>query len=443
MLDRGFEDNRLLAVAIGIGALAALLLLAPWSPYTVFAALGAALAFLIVLNRRFALLLIPPAIALSPEIFIAGLPLRVEDMVIMVLAAGWIARLLVFQDRRRTPLDRLLLVYVGVAIASILWGAVIGTVALRSTDQLYSAPLHLLKRVEFVLLFLIIADTLVTTADVRRYTYILIASMLALNVFSLAQFLSNQYLALAPAGAPVHEPGLAAMLNIALALGLMPTARAPGRVLLGLIMVFSVAVLPLALGRNFVASTMLIMLYVGVFQHRWLLAMIPVPWLFVRFIFPEHILARYLTFRYALAPDITGFETQGAALISRVIPPGYHALLALGYSPVVGFGLASRPLGFIDSEYATQLFYTGLLGLLIFFILGVRLFRMAAEARRLAQDRVTAGLARAFQLALICYAIFSIFSPSISAARGGGLFFLIIGLLAVLHRAQVTACESR
>lgn len=442
-MERALGDNRLVAVAAAIGAAAAVLVLVPWSPHTIWVALAAVVAGLVLINRRFALLLIPPAIALSPEIPVAGLPIRIEDAVMMVLGLGWLAKLMVFQERRSSPIDRLLFAYVGAAVVAILWGVVIGTVTILSTNQLYSAPLHLLKRIEFVLLFLILVDTLTTVDDVRRYTYVLIASLLGLNVFALVEFLANQHLALAPAGAPVHEPGLAAMLNIALAFGLMPAVRAPGRILLGLIMVFSMGVLPLALGRNFVATTVLMSLYVGVFWHRWVLAMLPVPWFVAKFIFPEHIIARYLTFRYAFAPDISGFETQGASLVSRVIPPGYHALLALGYSPVIGFGLAARPLGFIDSEYATQLFYTGLVGLAIFIILGVRLFRMASEARRAAADPMAAGLARALQLALICYAIFSIFSPSISAARGGGLFFLIIGLLAVLHRAVLTDAAQR
>jgi hypothetical protein len=107
----------------------------------------------------------------------------------------------------------------------------------------------------------------------------------------------------------------------------------------------------------------------------------------------------------------------------------------LGYSPLLGFGLASRPLGAIDSEYATQLFYTGLVGLAVFVILGRRLFRMAAEAQALAPEPSTGALARGLQLALASYAVFSIFSPSISAARAGGLFFLLAGVLAVLRRS--------
>ncbi len=404
--------------------------------------LGAMVAVLALFNRRAAIFLILPAIALSPEIHVGGLAVRVEDLLMIPLAVGWLVHLCVFKHRQRTPLDRLLLAYVLAAVAGTLWGGFLGTAHFLTLDKYISAPFHLLKRIEFVLLFFIMADTLRSLDDVRRFAYVMMASLLGLSAFSLVQYLSNGAIALAPAGAPIHEPGLASVLNIALGLSLLQGARPSAKPLLGALMLFSLLVLPLSLGRNFMATTMAILLYAGLFQQRWILALLPIPVLAGVLLYPEHVIQRILTFQHALSTDVTGTSAEGASLLSRVIPPGTHALFTLGHSPVFGFGLGSIPLGFMDSEYTTQLFYTGLVGFSIFLLLGVRLFRMTREAITAAPDPFSAALARGLRFVLAAYALYSIFSPSISAARAGGFFFVAIALLAALHRAVVEPVEE-
>jgi hypothetical protein len=439
MIEGVAADRTSFLLALGLGGLLALFL-ALQPPLQVGAGfLAVGVALLAFVNRRAALYLIVPAIAVSPEMPVLGLSVRLEDLLMVPLTVGWLAQLCVSKERLRTPVDRVLIAYLAVALVATLWGGYLGTAHLATLNKYVSAPFHLLKRFEFAFLFFIIVGTLDTPTEVQRFTYVLMASLVALSGFALVEFLSNHHIALAPAGAPVHEPGLASMINVALALSLLRVARPPAKVLLSAIILFSVAVLPLTLGRNFIATTGLLLLYVGLFQQRWILAFLPVPWLIGAYLYPQHVIERVLTFEQAFAPDITGFHTQGAALISRVVSPGQYSLLALGYSPLVGFGLGSIPLGSMDSEYATQVFYTGLVGLAVFAILGARLFRLAREAVRAARDPLHVGLARGFQLVLAAYAIHSIFSPSISATRGGEIFFVVAGLLGVLHRSLTQA----
>lgn len=398
---------------------------------------GVLVTLLAFFNRRAAIYLILPAIALSPEVHAGGLAVRIEDLLMVPLAAGWIIHLCVFKDRRRTPLDRLLIAYVLAALAGSVWGTYLGTAHVLTLDKYVSAPFHLLKRIEFVLLFFIVADTLRSVDDIRRYAYMMVASLLALSGFSLVAFLGNRAIALAPAGAPVHEPGLASVLTVALAVSLIPVARPPARALLGALILFSLVVLPLSLGRNFIATAVVLLLYVGITQQRWIFLALPVPWLIGLLFYPEQVVRRVLTFQHALAPDITGSVSQGASLLSRVQSPLRYAVIALGHSPLFGFGLGSVPLGFMDSEYTTQLTYTGLVGFAVFLLVGIRVFEMARRAIAAAPDPFSAALARGLRFVLAAYALYSLFSPSISAARAGGLFFVAIALLAALHWAVV------
>jgi len=109
----------------------------------------------------------------------------------------------------------------------------------------------------------------------------------------------------------------------------------------------------------------------------------------------------------------------------------------LGSSPLLGWGLGSIPLGSIDSEYTHQMVTTGILGFAVFIWLIVRILRMARETPKIAnaEDAQSLPLALGLQYCLVGYALYSLFSPSISAARAGAFFFTIIGLLAATHRS--------
>lgn len=429
------EANRTpLLLAMALGGLIALLVTLRPGLQVGLAALAVGVMGVALFNRRAALYLIVPAIALTPEIPVLGFPLRLEDLLMIPLGAGWLAHQCVFKDRQRTPLDRLLLAYLVVGLLATAWGGFIGTVHFSGVSKDNAAPFHLLKRLEFVLLFFIVCDTLTTSGDVQGMTYMLMASMIGLSAFGIASYLANQAIAVAPAD-PGHEPGFASMINVALALSLLPTARRPARLLLIAVILFSVGALPPTLGRNYIATTGIIMLYIGLFYQRWVLLFFPLVWLVGLFIYPSDIVYHVLTLKHVFSPDTAYERTAGATLISRTGPPTYFGLLSLGYSPLLGFGLASQALGAFDSEYVTQLYYTGLAGLAIFLMLGARLFRLTGKAMRTARDPFNAALARGFHLILIAYAAHSIFSPSISSSRVGAVFFLVSGLLVALHRS--------
>jgi len=123
------------------------------------------------------------------------------------------------------------------------------------------------------------------------------------------------------------------------------------------------------------------------------------------------------------------------------MPALTHIWEVLLSSPLLGWGLGSIALGSIDNEYAGQMVYTGILGFAVFLWLAVRITRTAREAYEVArrQDSPALPLIAGLQQCLWGYAIYSVFSPSISAARAGAFFFTIIGLVAVLHRELVAA----
>jgi hypothetical protein len=315
---------------------------------------------------------------------------------------------------------------------------------LLTVSKYVSTPFFVLKRIELVLMFFIVADTLETLRDVRTMTYVFLASAVALSLFSVWQVHTNQAIALGPEGAPIHEPGFASMVTVALALGMMRGATPAGRIALAAIALFGVATLPLALGRNYMVATLLVLGYVAVREQRWMIVVLPVVIALALVVYPHGIVDRISSLSSVISTSSASgpTSTASASLFFRASAPFYYAAIVLGHSPLLGMGMGSVPLGAIDSEFVIQLYYTGLVGLAVFFLFGVRVWRLTQETQRMAVDPMDSALAYGFQLVLAGYAIYSVFASSISATHTGEPFFVMVGMAAAL-RAAASANRER
>jgi len=440
MSERIAVDRTPLVIAVIFGGVVAISMALLQGPEVALPIVAAAGAMIALFNRKWALYLMLPAMALSPDISMHGVAIELQDLLMIPLVAGWVAHLCVTGQRRGTPLDRLLIAYALVAVVATAWGVHLGTVHLFTVSKYVSSPFHVLKRIEFVLLFLIVADTMETVADVRAMSYVLLVSAIALSAYSVQQFSINQGLAVGPEGAPVHEPGFASMVTVALALGMMRGAAPVGKLVLAVFVLFGLSALPLALGRNYVAATLIILLYVGIKEQRWVFLVVPLVAALAVIVYPHGVIDRISSLQHVLSTDPSAGAVGANAstsLFYRAEAPLYYAILALGHSPLFGFGMGVVPLGAVDSEFAIQMAYTGLIGLGIFLVFGVRLFRVANEAKQAATSPFDAGLAFSYQLAIAGYAIYSVFAASVSATHTGGPFFVIAALAGALRRATL------
>jgi len=401
--------------------------------------LAVSFVLLALASPQVALIVVMLTMALAPEAQVGGLALRPEDPMLAVVAISWAFRRLA-RPREGTALDRPLIAYFVVGVVATLWGAAWGTADLWSLDKFSAAGLHMLKRVLFVLYFFIFTDTIRSPEDVRKAFQAFLVSVVALIVFSLKRFGETGTMSLAPTGAAVHEPGLAAMLGVAMGLGLWVGSKRFASAAVGAVIALGAFwALPFSLGRNFMLTTVAMFGLVAMSRKRSLLLLAPLALAIAPVIFPNHVLARILSVQWAFNPDVQFDPTVGAGIFvpSRLGPGFWYILQMLGSSPLLGWGLGSIPLGSIDSEYTHQMVTTGILGFAVFIWLIVRILRMARETPKIAnaEDAQSLPLALGLQYCLVGYALYSLFSPSISAARAGAFFFTIIGLLAATHRS--------
>lgn len=403
---------------------------------------GAVFTLIALLSPKAGLLVLLPVVAVAPEALVGGVLLRPDDLLMVVLVISWVLRR-TGGGRSPTPLDRPLVRYFLIGLVATAWGALLGTADLWSTSQVSASGLHLLKRLQFVLYFFMLTDVVRSISDVRQFTYVFLASLVALVLYGLGRFAETSYIALAPFGAAVHEPGLASMLTIALALGFLVTSRsAATSVGSGALLLGSFAALPFTLGRNFIVATMGLLGIVALSRKRALLLLAPLAWWLAPAILPAHVLARVSSIRFAFSPEEAALAPGWGSVYvpSRLAPAIARAWDVLTSSPLLGWGLGSVPLGSVDNEYATQLVATGILGSGILLALIMAIVRMVRDSHRLARQEQTSALPLLAGLTycLLGYGFYSIFSPSISAARAGTFFFTILALLAVLHRLLTT-----
>ena len=113
-------------------------------------------------------------------------------------------------------------------------------------------------------------------------------------------------------------------------------------------------------------------------------------------------------------------------------------------SPLIGRGVGSAPLGFIDNEYIKQANELGLIGLLVFFWLLFRISRTALSTIRQAEDPAILGFCTGFAAGFAAILIHNLGATSLTAIRIAEPFFFATGLLYAIsnHRLGLEKEET-
>ncbi|NIR42894.1 MAG: hypothetical protein GWN99_03335 [Gemmatimonadetes bacterium] len=371
-------------------------------PVAVALLIGLSIAAGAFVQLRITLLAILPAMVLLPELPLA-VPLRVEDLLMAPLTAAWLARLAITRSPwPRTPLDWPILAVVVVELAALLWGAYRGTAGL--SFELYSAAFFLLKTIEVAFLYFITVDTVRTARDLRIFTAVFVASATALGVWGVIESGSRggDVAITGPAGHGGYSLlGLTYVVLLAVLVSLSLTRR-EGRVKAMMV----AAALPVFYSLLYTFSRQS---YVGAaaalaallwFRRRVLLVPAMLAMLALPFVVPQAVEER-ATSIVTNAPDpATGsrpYGTRMRALRAR-LPE------VLEQRPLLGFGPAALPPGFLDNQYLLVLYYTGLIGLAAFLWLlvaaGLTAYRAYAATTGTGRGLALAWMAATLGLAL-------------------------------------------
>jgi hypothetical protein len=346
---------------------------ANWGTFGAIVLLGLAIAAGAVLDLRITLLAIIPAMVLLPELPLA-LPIRTEDLLMAPLIVAWLLRLVITREPwPRTPLNWPILAVIVTELLSVLWGVIRGTAGI-SLD-LYSASFFFLKTVEVAFLYFIVVYSIRSEGDIRLFTYVLVGSAAALGFWGVLEHGADTpgEAITGPAGHGGYSLlGLTFVILLAILISLMLTQRS--RMLRALMVLAALPVVYSLLftfsRQSYVGATTALVTLVWV-RNRRLLLPVALAMLAIPFVLPEAVEVR-ATSVVTNAPDpVTGYrpyETRVRALQQRVPE-------VLEQRPLLGFGLAAVPPGFLDNQYLLTLYYTGLVGLAAFLWLLISVLR--------------------------------------------------------------------
>jgi hypothetical protein len=414
-----------------------------------FAGAAAVVVFLIAfLRTEIGLYLVIASMLLSPEFTVGAGDLaearsvvfRTEDFLLLVIAGSWFAKTAVHKELglvMKTPLNRPILAYVAVNVLATLAGYLVGTVG--TTAGFF----YVLKYVEYFVVYYMVVNNVADRAQARRLVLVALATAAIASLIGIAQIPSGARVS-APFEGEVGEPntfGGYLLLMMALALGValetrglrvrvvmlglvglfaLPFAFTLSRAsYLGLVPMFAVLAFMSSRRRLMIALLMLLIVASPVLAT---LAPAPVARRVAYTFKPEKGQPTVHVGKVGLDPS-----TSARVISARQALEGW---LESPHTIVAGYGVTG--FVFMDAQYARVLVETGIIGLLAFLWLVVRLLGAGLASARALGDPDERGLAIGFAAGTVGLLVHALGSNTFIIVRIMEPFWLFAGIVTML-----------
>jgi O-antigen ligase len=393
----------------------------------------------VLVEYRLGVCLLPLAILISPE-FGAGLVrVRLEDLLLPLVLLGWFVRTVGAREGwARTPLNGLILVLLLSGFASTSLGIFRGTIPQPPLGFFF-----LFKRVQYLLLFFLALQAARDREWARWMVGALLVGFAVTAAVGLYQRLAFGPEFIVSGVRPGERATFAAVLVllISVCVGMAVVLRVWWH-RLALLAVGLVAAVPLlyTYSRGAYVGMLAALAFLGLRRSRALLVGVALLVIFASAVLPEEVHERASTIAVVFgAPERT---TQSWA--ARV--GAWHVVLSQVLSqPLVGYGMGALPLGWIDNELIKELYYGGVVGLVLYALVLVGLWRMGASVAHHGGEVWVRAFASGFLAGFVGSMVQSITATNLTAIRSAGLFWLTAGIVAglyVLCRQQRTGEQT-
>jgi O-antigen ligase len=408
------------------------------------------LGFLIVLvaftSVPASLFLLIFSMLLSPEITIGrvegrgvgerALSLRVDDLLLVIIGFSWLVKTIIYRDLaliRDTPINRPIVYYMLACVLATLIGVIAGRV--RPLTGFF----FILKYFEYFFVFFMVVNHVSSKRQVVSLVTALLVVCFLISMYAIAQIPSGQR-ASAPFEGESGEPntlGGYLVFIMAIVMGLfLHLKSAPIRVVLGLLMGFISLALMATLSRSSYLAAGVLILAIAATQWRrpGVVAFILLLAIALPFVAPDNVKNR-------VSETFFGRQYGGEITVGRVgldlstterLRSWQYVLKDWLHSPVLGRGVTGY--AWADAQYVKILGETGLVGLVAFIFLIVRLWRRARETFLAEQDPFCKGLAHGLLLGIVAMLAHGIGANTFIIIRIMEPFWLCAGLVLILRR---------
>lgn len=398
--------------------------------------------FVSFLRTDIALVILIFSMLLSPEIAAGevtgrAVKVRADDIFIIVIFLGWIARMAVNKELgffRVTPINRPLQAYIMISLIATFYGSVRGFV--RPRESLF----YFLKYFEYYLLFFLVTNNLKDRKQVKIFVYSIIFVSFTICIYAWHQHLSGVERVSAPfeiAKGESNTLGGYLMLMIALVLGLALNFKwSRKKILLLGVVGLSVPALLFTLSRgSWIAffAAMIVLFFATRNGKKAMVAGLVVLLMLSPIIMPKYVETRVkTTFIGQRQYKIFGISFQLDESAQARIDIWRSGLSRWSRSPVIGYGVSSAGPAF-DNQYTRVLVETGALGLVCFLWILIELAKSARFVlRQLWNDRFAVGLSAGFLAGLVGLMIHSFSAATFIIIRIMEPFWFLAAIVVML-----------
>jgi O-antigen ligase len=421
--------------------------------------LGAALLLVVLfasfLNTELALHIILLSMLLSPEIVVGGvggvsigkplvkgdlLVLRIEDLILGVIALAWIAKAAIFKDLglvRKTSLNTPIFAYVALLIVATLFGVLFGNV--RPLQGFF----FLLKYIEYFVVFFMTVNSIHEERQLRRLLATALATCAISSAIGILQIPSGGRVS-APFEGQYGEPntfGGYLVLMLAIILGLALAAKTLPRQI-GWYAFAALIVIPLlfTLSRTSWLASIPMLLALIFFSPRRLIIVIGVmvAVVFGSSFMPKSVIDRY---NYTLnAKEDRGDYAIGGAKVdsstSARFDSFWQGLKGWVKRPFFGYGVTG--FAFMDAQFVRVLVEAGIFGLAAFIWLLCRIWRTARGVCQQLAGSKYEGLALGYLAGFAAMIMHSIGANTFIIVRIMEPFWFLTGIITLLPALVVS-----
>lgn len=363
------------------------------------------------------------AAALSPEIGLAGIPVRVQDLMIPVVFLIWGLRHV--SQRRRAKPTRLLVPYL--CFLFIMATATVHSFIVQENVQTVQATFHFLKHVQYGLLFFLVLNVVESRKDIALLAYAVILGA----TISAAQAAANpigyegrlpRLQGIVTEGANIYGGFL--MFVALMTIGFfLEEERFGTRVVLGLAVLIMLYPMTLTLSRSTYVAFLAGLVFLGFMREPKILLVLTIaPFLVAPFL-PEEIIDRMSTIIYAIT-DVRLVSAWQARLEAWAI-----YLPEIARYPLIGRGLFHVPMGEIDNELVLRGVETGLLGVGTFLWFFGMLADRAVRGWLISDHRIDRQVHLGYLAALTGLSVHSLAATSFTAIRTAEPLYFTSGLV--------------
>jgi O-antigen ligase len=407
-----------------------------------------AIGFVILLvafsSARAALYLLIFSMLLSPEIAIGRLEgrgvggreisIRFDDLLLIIIGFTWLVKTIIYRELaliKHTPINRPIVYYMVACILATLVGLLTGRV--RPVTGFF----FLLKYFEYFFIFFMVVNNVSTREQMVHLIIALLATAFLISLYAIGQIPSGER-ASAPFEGEAGEPntlGGYLVFIMAVSMGLLLHVRgvAVRWMLVGLLGLLTLALMATLSRTSYLAAGVLVLAVVATQWRRpAVVVTVLVLALLVPVVAPANVKQRvHETFfgqKYGGEVSVVGVTVDLST--SERLKSWALVLRDWAQRPLLGYGITGY--AWADAQYVKILGETGLVGLLAFGFMSVRLWRKARDAFLAEEDPVCKGIAHGFLLGLVAMLAHGLGANTFIIIRIMEPFWLCAGLVVAL-----------